>query len=60
MNINLEDVQSALFDAYDVRDALGGDVKDEDLGAETLGEKLYNVILFLEELEAALTEGETK
>jgi hypothetical protein len=52
--MNLDKIQSALMDAYDIRDALSDKVKnqpkDDDGTDITIGDCLYDIILTLEEL----------
>lgn len=57
--MNLNNLQSALFDLIDVREALSARTKnkpkDNDGTEITIGDCLDDVILFLEELEAEAT-----
>jgi hypothetical protein len=58
--MNLNNLQSALFDLIDVREALSTRIKNkpkDNEGTETtIGDCLDDVILFLEELEAEATK----
>jgi hypothetical protein len=55
--MNLEQIQIALFDAFDMRDALASSVKKQRLDTgETIGDALDNIIQFLESLEEEVTE----
>jgi hypothetical protein len=55
-SMNLEQVQIALFDAFDMRDALASSVKRQKMdNGETIGEALDNLIQFLESLEEEVT-----
>ena len=56
-SMNLEQIQIALFDAFDMRDALASSVKKQRLDTgETIGDALDNIIQFLESLEEEVTE----
>jgi hypothetical protein len=58
VNVNLNDVSSALCDMYDIRNALSAKVKkmpkDNEGTDYTVGECIDDVILFLEQLEGDL------
>jgi len=59
--MNLEATQIALFDMFDIRNSLSAQIKRKPKSEgsdETIGEALDDVIEFLENLEAELTEGE--
>jgi hypothetical protein len=59
--MNLEATQIALFDMFDIRNSLSAQTKRKPKSEgsdETIGEALDDVIEFLENLEAELTEGE--
>jgi hypothetical protein len=60
VEINFNDVTGALFDLYDIRDALAQKVKEQPLDGDclgfTLGQTLDSVIDFIEKLEVKCTE----
>jgi len=60
VEINFNDVTGALFDLYDIKQALTRKVKkqplDGDCSGFTIGETLDSVIEFLEQLEVKCTE----
>jgi hypothetical protein len=59
--MNLEATQIALFDMFDIRNSLSTQTKRKPKSEgsdETIGEALDDVIEFLENLEAELTEGD--
>ena len=60
VEVNFNDVTGALFDLYDIRDALSKKVKEQPLEGDclgfTLGQTLDSVIDFLEQLEVKCTE----
>jgi hypothetical protein len=59
--MNLEATQIALFDMFDIRNSLSAQTKRKPKSEgsdETIGEALDDVIEFLENLEAELTEGD--
>ena len=61
--MNLEATQIALFDMFDIRNSLSAQTKRKPKSEgsdETIGEALDDVIEFLENLEAELTEGQLK
>ena len=53
--MNLENLQTALFDAYDLRNGLPAKIKNKPKDSDgfdyTFGDCLDNIIEFLEELE---------
>ena len=54
--MNLEQVQIALFDAFDIRETLANSVKRQKMdNGETIGATLNALIEFLEALEAEVT-----
>lgn len=60
--MNMNDLSSALFDAYDIRKTLSDRIKNkpkDNEGTEfTIGDCLDSIIEFLEGLEAEALEGE--
>jgi hypothetical protein len=60
VEINFNDVTAALFDLYDIRDALSKKVKEQPLDGDclgfTLGQTLDSVINFIEKLEVKCAE----
>lgn len=61
--MNTNDLASALFDAYDIRNTLSNRIKNKPKDNEgtqfTIGDCLDSIIEFLEALEAEASEGET-
>jgi hypothetical protein len=53
--MKLEDVQSALFSAYDIRNAMSKEDKRKPTENETFGVSLKEVIHFLEQLEKEMS-----
>jgi hypothetical protein len=61
INIDLEWIQIALFDMYDIREALSNQVKRKpksEGSEETIGEIIDDTIEFLETLESMVERGE--
>jgi hypothetical protein len=57
--MNLEELQCALFDAYDIKNALSNKIKNTPKDADsdyTIGDCLDTIICFLESLECATDE----
>ena len=57
--MNLEKIQNALFDMYDIRDTLSTQTKRKPKSEgsdETIGEAIDDVIEFLDALETELTK----
>jgi hypothetical protein len=49
--MKLEDIQNALFAAYDMRNAMTSEIKKRSTDNDTFGESINQVIKFLEDLE---------
>ena len=54
--MNLEQIQKALFAAYDLRNAMTSTDKKRPTENETFGDSLAEIIGFLEDLEVEVTE----
>jgi hypothetical protein len=54
--MNLEQIQVALFAAYDLRNAMTSADKQRPTENETFGDSLGEVISFLESLESEVTQ----
>jgi hypothetical protein len=55
--MQLEQVQCALFAAYDIRNAMSNAEKRQPTENDTYGQSLNQVIDFLESLEDEMTKG---
>jgi len=55
--MKLEQVQCALFAAYDIRNAMSSAEKRQPTENDTYGQSLNEVIDFLEALEDEMTKG---
>ena len=56
-DMQLEQVQCALFAAYDIRNAMSNAEKRQPTENDTYGQSLNQVIDFLESLEDEMTKG---
>ena len=56
-DMQLEQVQCALFAAYDIRNAMSSAEKRQPTENDTYGQSLNQVIDFLESLEDEMTKG---
>lgn len=53
--MKIEDLQNALFAAYDLRNAMNSEDKNRPTDNDTFGESINEVISFLENLEGETT-----